>query len=178
MKSCPKCGATHERPGTFCCRKCANGRPHSMETRLRMAESGRKAWAIDPARFTRFTNKPETLRRTSERMLEFYRNRLLSRSWEELSYGQRRRRVILEQGGACSGCSLSEWRGQPITLEYEHRDGDRSNNSRENVVALCPNCHSQTKTWRRNKSTAANGSRLAGAVGGRLEAGWSRSLGT
>ena len=33
-------------------------------------------------------------------------------------------------------------------LEYEHIDGNNKNNRRENVIMLCPNCHSQTKTFR------------------------------
>ena len=38
-------------------------------------------------------------------------------------------------------------------LELEHKDGNNKNNSRENLEALCPNCHSQTEFWRgRNKN--------------------------
>ena len=35
-----------------------------------------------------------------------------------------------------------------MVFELEHKDGDHSNNVRENVEAQCPNCHSQTPTWR------------------------------
>ena len=42
---------------------------------------------------------------------------------------------------------------KPIVLELEHIDGNHSNNERENLEAICPNCHSQTDTWRgRNKT--------------------------
>jgi hypothetical protein len=49
---------------------------------------------------------------------------------------------------------------QPIVLEIEHKDGNHHNNERSNLEALCPNCHSQTKTWRgRNKKATGYRSR-------------------
>ena len=58
--------------------------------------------------------------------------------------------LLLERGESCECCKLSEWMGLPITLELEHSDGNRQNNTRENLKLLCPNCHSQTPTWRRS----------------------------
>lgn len=57
--------------------------------------------------------------------------------------------LIQERGHQCEQCKNTEWNGIPITLELEHMDGDHWNNNRENLKLLCPNCHSQTKTWRR-----------------------------
>lgn len=48
----------------------------------------------------------------------------------------------------CSCCGISEWMGNPITLEVEHIDGDSKNNTEENLTLLCPNCHSQTPTYK------------------------------
>lgn len=56
--------------------------------------------------------------------------------------------LIYERGHACEKCKNSEWIGEPITLELEHIDGDNQNNVKENLLLLCPNCHSQTPTWR------------------------------
>lgn len=53
-----------------------------------------------------------------------------------------------EQNDSCLFCGLSEWRDQKIVLELDHIDGNSSNNVRENLRLLCPNCHSQTDTWR------------------------------
>jgi hypothetical protein len=53
----------------------------------------------------------------------------------------------------CVECLLTEWRGIPIPLELDHRDGDRTNNQLENLRLLCPNCHALTETYRgRNKA--------------------------
>lgn len=51
----------------------------------------------------------------------------------------------------CYNCNLTEWMGQPITLELEHIDGNHTNNQIENLTMLCPNCHALTSTWRGRK---------------------------
>jgi hypothetical protein len=48
----------------------------------------------------------------------------------------------------CSFCGMSEWLRQPIPLELDHIDGDRSNHLLENLRLLCPNCHAMTPTYR------------------------------
>ena len=35
-----------------------------------------------------------------------------------------------------------------IPLEIEHIDGNYLNNSEENLILLCPNCHSLTATYK------------------------------
>lgn len=59
-----------------------------------------------------------------------------------------KKRLIKELGHKCTKCELTEWLGESITLELEHIDGNNRNNERDNLTLLCPNCHSQTKTWR------------------------------
>lgn len=53
-----------------------------------------------------------------------------------------------QQNHSCLVCGISEWQGKKITLELDHIDGNSSNNVRDNLRLLCPNCHSQTDTWR------------------------------
>ena len=71
-----------------------------------------------------------------------------STPFEKLGSENRKRRVLEEQGEKCNHCGLSEWNNLPIVLELEHKDGNNKNNSRDNLECICPNCHSQTKTWR------------------------------
>jgi hypothetical protein len=59
-----------------------------------------------------------------------------------------RLRLIRDRGHECENCKLCWWMGQPIMLEMDHIDGNNSNNIETNLRLLCPNCHSQTSTWR------------------------------
>ena len=36
---------------------------------------------------------------------------------------------------------------KPISLQLHHNDGNRNNNSLDNLKVLCPNCHSQTDSY-------------------------------
>jgi hypothetical protein len=48
----------------------------------------------------------------------------------------------------CSMCKIKEWNGKILVLELDHIDGNRTNHSVNNLRLLCPNCHSQTDTFR------------------------------
>lgn len=53
----------------------------------------------------------------------------------------------------CVKCgNLDEWNNEPLTLELDHINGDSNDNRIENLRILCPNCHSQTDTFRKKKS--------------------------
>lgn len=56
----------------------------------------------------------------------------------------------------CERCGLTEWHGRPLALELHHVNGDGRDNHLDNLLLLCPNCHSQTDTWGgRNKGRRA-----------------------
>lgn len=48
----------------------------------------------------------------------------------------------------CEECGIFEWNGKPISLELDHINGVRYDHRLENLKILCPNCHSQTPTFR------------------------------
>lgn len=48
----------------------------------------------------------------------------------------------------CSLCgNEGEWNGLKLTLQLDHINGISSDNRLENLRILCPNCHSQTRTY-------------------------------
>lgn len=58
---------------------------------------------------------------------------------------------------SCYECDLFSWRGKPLSLHLDHKDGDNQNHRLENLRLLCPNCHSQTPTYGgRNIGRSAN----------------------
>lgn len=57
----------------------------------------------------------------------------------------------------CSICDLDKWMGNEIVLELDHINGINNDNRMENLRFLCPNCHSQTDTFRgRNTNRIKN----------------------
>ena len=53
MKICPKCGAEHTKPGTFCSRACANSRSFSAETNTKRSVANTRASArLDKVKFS------------------------------------------------------------------------------------------------------------------------------
>lgn len=58
-----------------------------------------------------------------------------------------RERLLEERPYKCEICGISSWMDKEIILQIHHKDGNNSNNTRNNLMLLCPNCHSQTDNW-------------------------------
>ena len=51
----------------------------------------------------------------------------------------------------CEICGIKSWNNLALECELDHIDGNRANHKLENLRVLCPNCHSQTPTFRFKK---------------------------
>lgn len=56
--------------------------------------------------------------------------------------------IEVVKGYKCTECGCFEHDGEKLILHLEHIDGNHKNNSPDNVCLLCPNCHSQTNTYK------------------------------
>lgn len=67
------------------------------------------------------------------------------------SYKSLKPHLIKERGHECESCKLEKWFENMIALEVHHIDGDNTNNEPINLQLLCPNCHSFTDNYRKQK---------------------------
>jgi len=58
------------------------------------------------------------------------------------------RKHLLSLKNECWECGITDWNNKPIVLELEHTDGNGHNHNIDNLKMLCPNCHSQTPTYK------------------------------
>jgi len=75
---------------------------------------------------------------------------ILVKNSDYLNTTNLKRRLINENllDNKCVSCGLCDkWNGEEITLQLDHINGESTDNRLENLRILCPNCHSQTKTF-------------------------------
>lgn len=151
-KHCEKVLEYNERTKTFCGSSCAatfNNRQRNKKTRKRCLACGtaetRNRYCSIPCQHD-------------------YQYRKALKSWIETGIGGKGviRRYLKETvGNCCSICGITEWNEKSIVFELEHKDGDSENNTKENVCLICPNCHSQTDTYKgKNKGNGRHSRRV------------------
>lgn len=159
MKECKKCGNEFEPVEglvNYCSLKCRNSRTWTEEDKEKKSLSARNSIKVkDAIKKANETNKdPEKWVLIKEKRDNKVKENILNSNYLELSFERLRKRILYEQDCKCNRCGISEWLGEKISLELEHKDGNHHNNNRENLEILCPNCHSLTTTWRgRNKKS-------------------------
>ncbi|WP_406183043.1 HNH endonuclease [Streptomyces sp. NBC_01006] len=121
------------------------GRPDNHHQRARL-----KAWIADEGLSTAHflgqahqRGKPSPTAKTPDE--------ILVRHDRQRRTGTKTLRRALHEIGVpecCDRCGTPpEWTGRPMTLEIDHVNGDWSDDRRENLRLLCPNCHAITSTW-------------------------------
>lgn len=147
--NCENCGSPHDgsfASGRFCCRGCAA----SFCTKAKRAEiSAKVAAKLKGRQWGKPFTKGDSRRKDWRQHVEY---RISQEPWDSLSHHYRKLRILREQNSECL-CGVKDWNSKKLTLQLDHIDGDKHNNSRKNLRMLCPNCHSQTDTWCRRKSS-------------------------
>ena len=96
--------------------------------------------------------RPSVTKYCSRACMASHKYELRFRSWYECgqSFSNKVLRSFLEtcRGYSCEVCGLSRWNGKDIVLEVEHINGNSDDSSKENICLICPNCHSQTPTYK------------------------------
>jgi hypothetical protein len=158
MKKCKKCKNDFQpQKGliNFCSLTCRNSREKSDETKNKISNGVKNS-----EKFRQSLNNSVKFidyKKRAKKNKETWDKKILNAEYETLSFERLRKRIKLEQDNKCNKCGIDSWNDKPIVLELEHKDGDHNNNKRENLESLCPNCHSQTETWRgKNKKNKQN----------------------
>ena len=159
----PRCNKEHDGSfgsGRFCSRSCANSRYFSKESKKKKSLANKNFFInltleekaeLLRKRSKKYSNK--NIKKLSNKEKDERKiKRIKETPFEQLSEWDIKIKISLEEK-KCSKCGLSEWNNVKLPLELHHKDGNRNNNSRDNLELLCPNCHSITDNWRgRNKN--------------------------
>jgi len=88
--------------------------------------------------------------RSAERIAKVKKQWFEKRNYENVHWTTLRK-YLKEDVGHCECCGLDSWMDKVIPLEVHHKNGNNKDNTRENLVVLCCNCHAQTDNWKGRK---------------------------
>ncbi len=97
---------------------------------------------------------PETIKKAVEKRKRNMKEKYSIMSWDNLPDREKRKRLLREQEYKCAICDMKNiWNNKLLIFHYDHKNGNRKDNTRENIRFICPNCHSQTSTYCRGNKT-------------------------
>jgi 5-methylcytosine-specific restriction endonuclease McrA len=139
--SCGECGCAIPHFKKFCSSSCSA--TYSNKRRTRQSKARHPCAHCDAQ-----TGNPKFCSQSCANEFKIASNEKEAKKWTGQRTSIIRRILIREQSGCCACCGLSTWMDRPIPLELDHVDGNSQNWARGNLRMLCPNCHSQTPTFR------------------------------
>lgn len=144
---CGKDAVFQLKNGKQCCSKhpsgCSELKLKNSKGLSKAYEEGRKGYTYNPSSAW---SKGKSLTPNSEIFVEN------SKYSNELVKQRINKDNLIEY--KCSKCSIDSWQGETIVLDLDHINGNNRDHRLENLRYLCPNCHSQTDTFKgRNKNS-------------------------
>lgn len=152
---CEKCQTEHDGSygsGRFCKVGCARSfvtkeKREEISAKVSAKLQGRASGQKGKKMSEDYCLKHKWTAEVRTRMLLKLRNIFESKTFDELGFKSKRERILEEQGGKCLCGQSQSWNGKRLVLQLDHINGLKTNNTRENLRLLCPNCHSQTETF-------------------------------
>lgn len=151
---CENCGCEHDgsySSGRFCSIKCARGystKRFRDSISKKTSNTLKEKYVVDEKFRVQLENaRAKASNKGGESIKNYYNDLFINAKWEDLPLSLKRKKVLQEQNNKCALCSIDTWIGKPITFHFDHIDGYKNNNSRDNVRFICPNCHSQTENY-------------------------------
>lgn len=100
-------------------------------------------------RYRKFCNNYCCAEYKKKEKYKYYLEHQIEFKGKEIKYEWLKPILLNEQNGLCKICGIgTEWNGKELHFIMDHIDGDATNNERNNLRLLCPNCDSQLDTYK------------------------------